>query len=176
MPRDARSTARNRPAARKGPAGRPSGRSASGASSRPPRRSSSTPAAAGRARARSPRSMRRMTVLGVLLVFLAVLITPTLRSYLAQRSQLSDLQQQVASQQKSVGDLRAQKDRWSDPAYVRQQAQSRLGFVKPGQTLKVIVDPNGTVRSTTTDSGIRKSSQPWYGQVWQSVVQTGAKK
>ncbi|NNG37672.1 hypothetical protein HJ588_00070 [Flexivirga sp. ID2601S] len=120
---------------------------------------------------RSPRSMRRLTVIGVLLVFLAVVITPTLRSYLSQRGQIADLNKKVAAQQADLGNLQKQKKQWDDPKYVEAQAGSRLGFAKPGQTVTVYVtnDPK-----TIADAKAQQDkNSTWYGKMWQSVVASG---
>ncbi len=123
---------------------------------------------AGRTR-RNPQSMRRLTILGALLLFLAVIITPTLNSYLQQRDQISQLGAQVKSQRASVAQQQAELKKWNNPAYVQQQAKSRLGFVKPGDTLTVLVDENGKPLPGSNPSGRTISTNPWYGQIWSSV-------
>lgn len=119
--------------------------------------------------------MRRLVFGGILLVFLAVVLTPTVRGYLNQSAQLNQLQAQVAAQEKDIAGKQAQLKQWNDPKYVEQQAQQRLGFVKPGQTLTVTIDKDGTARQAAgTDIVTAKTTQPWYGQLWNSV--TGAAK
>lgn len=115
--------------------------------------------------------MKRMTILGVLLIFLAVIITPTLNSYLQQKHQIGQLGAQVKQQQRDVGTKQTELGKWTnDPAFVKQQARDRLGFVTPGQTLTVLVDENGKAVGTVDPNGKKISTNPWYGQVWQSVV------
>nr|WP_246336876.1 septum formation initiator family protein [Flexivirga oryzae] len=114
--------------------------------------------------------MRRLAVVGALIVFLAVVIAPTVRSYLSQRQQVAKLQAQVAAQQADVKSLRAEKAKWSDPKYVEAQAGQRLGFAKPGKTLTVYVTDG------TSGAGVAKranQSQTWYGTLWRSVVSSG---
>ncbi len=176
MPRDARSS---RPPSSRGSSPRPS--SARPGASRPAKngrvRSGSTPAAglgrATRAR-RSPRSMRRLTVLGALVVFLAVLITPTLRSYLRGQDEIDGLRSKVASQKADVASLKAEQQRWSDPTYVKQQAAKRLGFAASGGTLTVVVDQAGAARRVSKTGVVApatpSATHPWYGQLWQSLV------
>lgn len=121
--------------------------------------------------------MRRMVGIGALLVFLAVLLTPTVRGYLSQRSQINEAQAQVDAQEKDIASKQAQLKQWNDPKYVQQQAKSRLGFVMPGQTLTVTVDKNGKVRqSAGTDIVAPKPTQPWYGQLWSSVQGAATRK
>ncbi|MBO1753496.1 septum formation initiator family protein [Allobranchiibius sp. CTAmp26] len=120
--------------------------------------------------------MRRLTVLGALVVFLAVLITPTLRSYLRAQGDINGLRGQVASQQADIRSLQAQQKQWNDPAYVKAQAAKRLGFAAPGATLTVVVDQQGTVHKVTKSGVVAattaSSTHPWYGQLWQSLVRT----
>ena len=117
MSTERRRTSGSRPAGRRpstsvGSASRASGR-AIGAGSPRGRTSSSggrgtsrpavRPASAGGGRQlpkrRRPTSMRRMVTLGLLMVFLAVLLIPTLRGYLQQRSQIDALDDQGKKQQ-----------------------------------------------------------------------------
>lgn len=115
--------------------------------------------------------MRRVAMIGVLLVFLAVVIAPTMRSYLSQRSQVAQLRAQVAAQQTNVASLQKTERNWSDPKYVEAQAGARLGFVKPGQTLTIYVTD---AKAAATEAKKSKDHQTWYGTMWQSVVASGA--
>ncbi len=130
---------------------------------------------AARAR-RNPRSMRRLTVFGALLVFLAVLITPTLRSYLHSQNEIDGLRSQVAAQQADITSMQAQQQRWNDPAYVKEQAAKRLGFAAPGGTITILVDPKNTPSKTGGSAAVEAATgsgaHPWYGQLWQSLVRT----
>ncbi|GAB3588527.1 FtsB family cell division protein [Calidifontibacter terrae] len=166
----------SRPAGRRSrtPSSRPA--AARRETTRPGERSATQGRIAGLARRtrRNPQSMRRLTILGALLLFLAVIITPTLNSYLQQRDQISQLGSQVTSQRASVTQQQAELKKWNDPIYIAAQAKTRLGFVKPGQTLTVLVDENGKPLPGSNPTGKTISKNPWYGQVWSSVV--GANK
>ncbi|RNI23957.1 septum formation initiator family protein [Flexivirga caeni] len=116
--------------------------------------------------------MRRLAVLGALIIFLAVVIAPTVRSYLAQRHQVSALRAQVAAQRANVKSLQKEKARWSDPAYVQEQAGQRLGYAKPGQPLTVYVTD---AKSRAAAAKRAEKSQTWYGTLWKSVVSAGAR-
>ncbi len=120
--------------------------------------------------------MRRLVILGVLITFCAVILAPTLRAYVHQRSQISSLQDQISHQKSTVSELRAEKKRWKDPAYVEQQARERLKFVKPGETQYTTIDGDTSKDEPAQQSGIAsvpdedRSTRPWYGEVWESVV------
>ncbi len=114
--------------------------------------------------------MRRLAVLGALIVFLAVVIAPTVRSYVSERQHVSRLQAQVAAQQEDVASLKETKRKWSDPKYVAAQAGQRLGFAKPGKTLTVYVTDEKTKAAAVQKS---QEKQTWYGTLWKSVVASG---
>lgn len=195
MSTERRRTSGSRPAGRRpstsvGSASRASGR-AIGAGSPRGRTSSSggrgtsrpavRPASAGGGRQlpkrRRPTSMRRMVTLGLLMVFLAVLLIPTLRGYLQQRSQIDALNEQVTGQQQTVNNLQRERNRWNDPNYVAQQARERLGFAKPGERAYIVIDDQGKKQQVEDVTGVRNDkagqARPWYGQLWGSVVSSG---
>ncbi|WP_169787668.1 FtsB family cell division protein [Luteipulveratus mongoliensis] len=122
--------------------------------------------------------MRRMVTLGLMFVFLAVLIIPTLRNYLHQRSQINALNDKVTAQQQSVTGLQRDRDRWANPTYVQQQARQRLGFAKPGERAYILIDDKGTAheapaQTTGVPHDKAHDDRPWYGQVWESVKRSG---
>ena len=96
-----------------GRSGRPSGE--------PPRR---TRHRAGRRRPRRPvaaprpRFTNRMAVLVLVAAVLVVSYASSMRAYLEQRSQISDLRAQIASSQTDIEALEREKRRWDDEAYV----------------------------------------------------------
>lgn len=114
--------------------------------------------------------MRRLAVVGALLIFLAVVIAPTIRSYVSERQHVSRLQAQVAAQQANVASLKVDKQKWSDPKYVAAQAGQRLGFAEPGKTLTVYVTDEKSKADAAKKS---QAKQTWYGTLWKSVVASG---
>ena len=134
------------------------------------------PAPAGRAGRGGSRSMLRMTILGGIFVLLAILIMPTLRGYLQQRSQIHGLTDQVQRQRADVAALQAEKKKWQDPAYVQRQAQQRLLFAKPGQSVTVYVDSSGRARPSGPPVAPPGARNPWYGQAWDSIVEAGGRR
>lgn len=114
--------------------------------------------------------MRRLAVVGALIVFLGVVIAPTARSYVAQRHQVSQLQAQVAAQRASVADLKKEQRNWADPKYIEAQAGQRLGFVQPGKSLTIYVTDK---KSKAVAAQQARAKHTWYGTLWQSVVSSG---
>ncbi|KGN32815.1 septation ring formation regulator EzrA [Knoellia sinensis KCTC 19936] len=112
-------------------------------------------------------NVRRVT-LGVLLLFLVVLVGPTLKAYLQQRSDISALRDKVAQQRVTVDELQAEQARWEDPAYVEQQARTQLKFVKVGEKSYTVLDPKQ--RDTSGSIAHRTDTvEPWYDTVWSSM-------
>src|SRR5690349_21032701 len=90
---------------------------------------------------RRPPVVRPVTMLSGVLVILALLIAPYVRPWLAQRSQLAQGRADVVQLQDEVAQLQAERDRWNDPAYIREQARARLGMLNPGEVGYVRLDP-----------------------------------
>ncbi len=116
-------------------------------------------------------SIRRVLVVGSVALLLAILLGPTLKNYLDQRSRIGALEQQVAQQQADVSALEREKSLWANPEYVEQQARKRLKFVKIGEKAYSIIDAEPTEAAATPEDATaeRASTHPWYGQFWESV-------
>ena len=119
--------------------------------------------------ARSDRRAGRVLVLVVVAAMLAVLVGPTLRAYIAQQQDISQLRAQVAAQKQRVADLQAEQERWKDPAYVEQQARQRLKFVKVGEKSYTVLDPQtGGIDVPGMAKGGSEATT-WYASVWSSI-------
>jgi cell division protein FtsB len=127
---------------------------------------------------RRPPVVRPVTMLSGVLVILALLIAPYVRPWLAQRSQLAQGRADVVQLQDEVAQLQAERDRWNDPAYIREQARARLGMLNPGEIGYVHLDPAAPARATDPRSAAAavppRHGTAWYGTLWQSVVGAGA--
>jgi len=138
-----------------------------------------TPARAVVERADEPRQVTvRAVMLFVVILVAFVLLAPTLRAYVAQQEQLRELNDAIAATQARTAGLQAAIDRWDDEAYVQAQARDRLGFVMPGETPYVVVDPEtitGEEPVDTEDPGpvTMPRTGPWYLTVWDSVQVAG---
>jgi hypothetical protein len=117
-------------------------------------------------------------MLSGVLVILALLIAPYVRPWLAQRSQLAQGRAEVVRLEAEVARLEAERDRWDDPAYIRQQARLRLGMLRPGEIGYVRLDPAAPARPadprTAAAAVPPRHDVAWYGTLWQSVVGAGA--
>src|SRR4051812_7524916 len=62
----------------------------------------------------------RAAILVLVLAVLTVSYASSMRAYFQQRSQIGALKDQIALRQASIADLEREKERWQDPAFVRQ--------------------------------------------------------
>ena len=69
-----------------------------------------------------------------LLVLGVIVLAPSLKLLIQQRSQIARLERSVAQQKHGVTCLKGQVARWDDPAYIEAQARNRLLFVFPAST------------------------------------------
>jgi cell division protein FtsB len=110
----------------------------------------------------------RRVSFGIVLLFLVILVAPTLRAYLQQQSDIEALRDKVSQQQRGVEELKQEQARWADPAYVEQQARTRLKFVKVGETSYTVLDPEQKdVTGSIAHGG--DAAEPWYDTVWSSM-------
>ena len=155
---------------------RPGARPKSGTTTRPASGTTARPAvsvAGGRRSA--PPHVWRLGILAVLVGFLALFLTPTLRGYLEQRAEINRMEQQITQEQDAIVDLEEQIAAWDGEDYVEQQARQRLRFVKPGETAFSVVDDTGEqlaepVPGMAAVTNEVHESRPWYGEVWESVM------
>ncbi|GAA1137654.1 FtsB family cell division protein [Ornithinicoccus hortensis] len=127
------------------------------------------------ARRTAPPHVWRLGILVVLLAFLALFLTPTLRGYIEQRSDITRMEQAVAREEHRIAELQADVEAWKEPETIEREARDRLRFVKPGETAFTVLDdteeqvtePLPGMAGVTTDV---HEHRPWYGEVWESVV------
>ncbi|GIE95956.1 hypothetical protein Ari01nite_34210 [Paractinoplanes rishiriensis] len=119
---------------------------------------------------RPPRGLTgRATVLIVVFVALALAYTYPLRVYLAQESQIAQLEAEQAEQRRAIADTSEELQKWKDPEYLRAQAREKLFYVRPGETpLLVLNDPAGAAREAGKNAPAAAPDR-WYETLWSSV-------
>ncbi len=75
---------------------------------------------------------RRAAVLAAVVCVLTLTIAGPVRTYFAQRTEMSQLSASEAALRRQIADLEQKKVKLGDPAYIAAQARERLGFVMPG--------------------------------------------
>ncbi|MGL5857683.1 MAG: septum formation initiator family protein, partial [Angustibacter sp.] len=124
-----------------------------------------------------PVRMLRVLVLGGVVMVLAVLLAPALRSYLAQQQQVAALEGQIRDQQRRVVELEQEQRAWDDPAFIRAQARERLRFVMPGERSFIVLDPRvpDTRPVSPSDRAVRVASadRSWFDDIRRSAQIAG---
>ncbi len=120
----------------------------------------------------------RAAVLVLVVAVLMVSYASSMKAFLQQRAHINDLQGQIIEREANIDALEAEKQRWSDPAYLEQQARGRLGYVMPGETTYLVLDENGNAlrpQSDLDDPADVLSTQPtaWWSEAWASVELAG---
>ncbi|MBN9613771.1 MAG: septum formation initiator family protein [Actinobacteria bacterium] len=81
------------------------------------------------------------TILIVALVVLgALVVSPTLSTYVQQQREIAELRASVKLHREAVAQIDAERLKWQDPTYVRAQARGRLFYVMPGETQLSVID------------------------------------
>ena len=92
-----------------------------------------------------------MVIMLSLVVLGAWVLVPTLGTYIEQRQKIAALEQAVHVSEERIAELKAERDRWNDPAYVQSQARARFGYLMPGETSYVVLGADGKpLESQTT--------------------------
>ncbi len=120
----------------------------------------------------------RAAILVLVLAVLTVSYASSMRAYVQQRAHITELKTLIAQREINIDDLEREKRRWDDPAYVRQQARERFGYVMPGETSYVVLGEDGQPlesRSTLTDPDtvIERTPTAWWESEWKSVQLAG---
>ncbi len=121
----------------------------------------------------------RAAVLLLVLAVLAVSYASSMRAWLAQRSEINLLSEQIADQRADVAALKQAKQRWRDPAYIQTQARLRFGWLMPGETGYRVLGPDGQVLSdggselTDPTTPNADASSEWWEDQWRSVTEAG---
>lgn len=125
-----------------------------------------------------PRPAARVRVPGaaiaalVLLVLGVLSLAPAVSTSLAQQRQIADTEARIAAQRADLSRLSEQKARWSDPAYVRAQAGSRLFYVTPGTTAYRVIHAGATPDQAPAPTA-RPDHVAWTDALLRSLVAAG---
>lgn len=121
---------------------------------------------------RRSRLTGRAALLALVMCSLVVALAYPLRQYVSQRSEIGDQRRQAEEAGRRVEELRDEKARWQDPAYVEQQARRHLQFVRPGEIGYVLpLEPSGEDEDEDGESSQEQAvaQRPWYENLWDGV-------
>jgi cell division protein FtsB len=118
---------------------------------------------------------RAIVLLSVVLLLIAS-YTSTLHAWWDQRGDIQAKKAEIVMRQQQIVALEDQKARWDDPAYVKQQAKERFGWVTPGEVGYRVIGSDGTVKGDvpTLDAPPQATTNTeWYVKLWGSVKESG---
>lgn len=139
-------------------------------SRRPRSASSSKSALSSRTQGKGSLSTGQTILIGILLPFLVLTLAMPLRTFAQQRADLAETRENIAMMEQRVADLEAQKEKYSDPAYIEEQARIRLGLIKPGETPYRLMDPAlGEQLVTNPENEKHQPEGTWHSMLWQSI-------
>jgi cell division protein FtsB len=139
-----------------------------------------TPSPASPAASAAQPEAKRATLAGKVIALVSVLalmvlfFAPTLRIFLDQQQSIALKEAEIREKQAQIDELKSELERWSDPAYVKAQARSRLGWVMPGETGYRVVDANGDPITTDVEldsqgSDSQLPGKTWWAKMWGSI-------
>ncbi|MBB2974863.1 cell division protein FtsB [Microbacterium endophyticum] len=115
-------------------------------------------------------------MLGLVVLGVFVLV-PTFGTYLDQRQQIDALENSIQLTKDDVADLEAQRDRWSDPAYITTQARERLYYFNPGEVGYLIDNdlPESAIpqEEAPISTDVEQAKTDWMTQMVRSVTAAG---
>ncbi|MEE1755921.1 FtsB family cell division protein [Streptomyces sp. SP18CS02] len=119
-----------------------------------------------RRQARRSRLTGRAAFLALVVCSLVVALAYPMRQYVSQQSEIAEQQRMAAEARERVEQLRDEKARLQDDAYIRRLAREHLHYVLPGETGYTVIDP-AAGRQRRTDQGA--ADRPWYSNLWDGV-------
>ncbi|MFB7516428.1 septum formation initiator family protein [Streptomyces sp. NPDC056144] len=119
-----------------------------------------------RRQARRSRLTGRAAFLALVVCSLVVALAYPMRSYVSQQGEIADQERRAAETAQRVEELKDEKARLQDPAYVRRLAREHLHYVLPGETGFTVNDPDAEQRPR---AGQEAADRPWYDNLWDGV-------
>jgi cell division protein FtsB len=119
-----------------------------------------------RRQAHRSRLTSRAAFLALVLCTLVVALAYPMRQYVSQRNDIADQQRTARDAKKRVEQLRDEKARLSDDAYIVRLARERLHYVKPGEK-GFTMDAPSAVKQEHPAIGL--ADRPWYDNLMDDV-------
>ena len=119
-----------------------------------------------RRQARRSRLTGRAAFLALVVCSLVVALAYPMRQYVSQQSDIDEQQRLTREAGQRVEELRDEKARLQDDAYIKRLAREHLHYVMPGETGFTMADP-GAAKQQRPDQGA--SDRPWYSNLLDGV-------
>ncbi|MEU8698446.1 septum formation initiator family protein [Streptomyces sp. NPDC091387] len=119
-----------------------------------------------RRQAHRSRLTGRAAFLALVVCSLVVALAYPMRQYVSQRDEIADQQRLAQEAEARTEELRDEKSRLQDDAYVKRLAREHLHYLLPGETGYTVVDPDAVKeRNGKSD----ESGRPWHSNLWDGV-------
>lgn len=90
--------------------------------------------------------------------------------YLQQRSEIAALKADISAKQQQQQGLKDNLSKWSDPAYIKQQARDRVSMMMPGETGYWVYGGDATPATPEQPgTSVNPKGLPWVEGLWQSI-------
>lgn len=119
-----------------------------------------------RRQARRSRLTGRAAFLVLVVCSLIVALAYPMRQYVSQRGEIAEQERLTQEAGQRVEELRDEKARLQDDAYVERLAREHLHYVMPGETGYIMSDPRAA-DERRTDQGA--ADRPWYSNLLDGV-------
>ncbi|MFI6691877.1 septum formation initiator family protein [Streptomyces sp. NPDC050433] len=119
-----------------------------------------------RRQARRSRLTGRAAFLVLVVCSLIVALAYPMRQYVSQRGDIAKQEQLTREAAQRVEELRDEKARLQDDAYIQRLAREHLHYVMPGETGYIMADPRAA-DERRTDEGA--ADRPWYSNLLDGV-------
>lgn len=111
----------------------------------------------------------RAAILTVVAAILVATLAVPVRAWFNQRDEIAGLEADVAAAQLLTEDLRIEKERWADPAFIAAQARRRLHFVNPGEIGYTTIGTEDLPEELAPAPVVEAAPQLWYQRLWSAT-------
>lgn len=143
-------------------------RPAGARSTRPARRPKQSPGT-------GPQITSRAVILLSVVLLLVASYTASFRAWWGARQELQSTRSERVVLKAEIKQLEEQKQRFEDPAFIKQQARERFGWVMPGEVGYRVIGADGSVRGQVPelDEPPEVRTPQWYDRLWGTVETAG---
>ncbi|MGW2055254.1 FtsB family cell division protein [Streptomyces sp. NPDC001840] len=115
---------------------------------------------------RRSRLTGRAAFLALVMCTLVVALAYPTRQFVSQRNEIAEQERLTREARQRVEELRDEKARLQDDAYIQRLAREHLHYVMPGETGYTMIDPDAA-RKHQEDR--EATDRPWYSNVLEDV-------
>jgi cell division protein FtsB len=121
-----------------------------------------------------------MAIMLGLVILAALVLVPTIGTYVDQRQQIAALKHDVKATEDEITELTTERERWRDEAYIVAQARERLYYRRPGEVVYLVADdlPADAIepQQRPVSGSVQETQRDWMTQFLRSVTEAGLAK